>query len=402
MFASALVDRPGWQLLLVLVGAVASGVFAYHYTAWRARSGSERGSGLSAKVTKGNVGIDQSRTEVHQSQTVDRSVHRTYITVNPAPRTGGGSSQAPKSSAFADWLDEAGIGGIVLLGFLAWAAAAVVANAYVDVRSQLLLALFVAGSVTTGLTFGAWLGVRRYRRFDTSWRAPLRAAAVICAATFADMWLLTHPLLRTGTLQEVMQPFLHNRGGILDAASKDDDATQFLALQGVGAAGAVLACGAALVYITILWVRVDRQLHGRRPRLARVDAGGALMSVAVLSVLCALLTSGLVHRLIGGSTALGPPELQRVTFTHGRLQAGASEPGRLEVVVLRRRHGKVDTSTAARVIRECRPGRRCAVKLRPALANLPHGNYELQVRAVDEGGARCRAWKHLVKVPLHR
>lgn len=402
----------------MLVSAIVSAIAAYQYAAHRSR-GATRGGASQAGGDQSHASAEASEGAKVVSVTgardvsIDQSDRRSTSTINvinpvgpPIPPRRGLLDGFFKGfgRALDDFLEEAGIAGLVVVAVIAWLLQAVVANMFVDARGPLLFALFVAGSVTLGLAVGAWLGIRRHLELEKSWRWPLLCGAVVCGLTYVDMWLLTHPTLATGTLDEIIRPFASNQGHVIELARRDSDATAFLAFQGLGAVGALIACVSTLFLLGVLWANVEAQLRvtpALPVRLTRrlfggLPVGRLLAAVLLLAVFSSAFASGAVHRLAGHASLSAEPELRNVRIAADArsilVRAASTEPAVLRADVYRlAKNGKRRDMTGGDS-NDCRPGRRCMLAF-PAQRDgttLSAGLYEVRVRATNERGVKSK------------
>jgi hypothetical protein len=289
---------------------------------------------------------------------------------------------------------------------------AALANVYVDVRPTALLVLLLLGSITTGLAFGAWLGLRRHRSLDISWRAPLIAGGGISLMTFFTMWVSSHPMLRIGTLPELLAIFEQKGGGILSRSGVDDDATNFLAYQALGVLLAVIVCVLALGLIMAVWSNVEAQLPDKswfvfaaiHRLLGRVPADNLLVTLTVPALIATLFASGAVHRMLGGGFVTSPPELvsmrSMIDPEEVRVTVRVNEPVVLRAAVHRLHRDGRRGLTLGRGERDCRPARPCrlAFTSRADSGRLALGRYQLRVQATDEGGRLSRTRTRIFRV----
>jgi hypothetical protein len=216
------------------------------------------------------------------------------------------------------------------------------------------------------------------------------------------MWFLSHPLLQTGTLPELLAIFEGNRGGVIALADSDTDATVFLAYQALGVAMVGVTCLAALGLVVVVWSNVEAQLPGKswfvfaaiHRLFRRIPANRLLTALLVPAIFGAIFASGAAHRAFGGSLSISVerPRLRNMKSDVNRdeihLTVEVSDPVTVRAAVHRLSSKEKRGVALGHSTTECRPSKACKLVFtsRADSGPLAPGRYQLFVRATNEGG----------------
>lgn len=383
MLAGALADsdvfQVGYPLALLVVSTAISAVLA----AWRARNAPHPPQGTMLSVTQ--------VVQIH---------HHHY---------GGRGSARRTRERVGSWMDgrEPAEIAVAVLAVLFGVAVAIwlVARGFAEARDELVFALKTVAALNFGTALGAYLALRRYTWFDSSWRWPVAACALIALIGGVDVYLLLHPTLATGEYDAVFESVLRE-GSPVKGAVSDVDANVFLAIQGIASLLSLALLATSLVLVVGVRAAIEESVGLRlgflrraaRKRVGFVDKRSVSVVLVLLAVLSATLCAGWGYNLL--KSLLGKADRDAPTVSSLSARAGIKklsvgmvvyEPVRVTVTVTR-----PDGRRGGRSTVELRPSApRLLVYGRADRKRLRGGRYTVSVVIRDEAGNATRRIRYV-------